>query len=267
MAGTTKQSEVSTFAGIAAAFFLVCSAIYLSGDAGFGNFLGFIDIKSIFIVIGGTFFLTTASFNVSEVWSSHKVIFKTIFYDSEDPKESAILSLELAEIARKKGILGLEKYEEIMEHNPFFKKGMMLIIDGVSYSDAEKILNNEIISTLDRHSKCSAILRKAAEISPAMGLIGTLIGLVQMLGNLEEPSLIGPSMAIALLTTLYGATLAFMVFIPLASKLERNAIIEAMVMKTYLKTIVSIGKRENPRRLEMLINASLPPSKRVNYFS
>jgi len=99
-----------------------------------------------------------------------------------------------------------------------------------------------------------------------MGLIGTLIGLVQMLGNLDDPSTIGPAMAVALLTTFYGAVLANMVFSPMASKLERNSTEEAMVNTVYMMGAASIGRQENPRRLEMLLNSILPPSKRVQYF-
>jgi len=110
------------------------------------------------------------------------------------------------------------------------------------------------------------VLRKAAEFAPAMGLIGTLIGLVQMLGNLDDPSTIGPAMAVALLTTFYGAVLANMVFSPMASKLERNSAEESMVNTIYMMGAASIGRQENPRRLEMLLNSILPPGKRVQYF-
>jgi chemotaxis protein MotA len=109
-------------------------------------------------------------------------------------------------------------------------------------------------------------MKKAGDIAPAMGLIGTLIGLVQMLGNLDDPSSIGPSMAVALLTTFYGAVLANMVFMPLAAKLERNSGEEELLNSVYMVGAVSIGRQENPRRLEMLINSILPPSKRVSYF-
>ena len=119
---------------------------------------------------------------------------------------------------------------------------------------------------VNRHSRSAGVLRRAAEVAPAMGLIGTLVGLVQLLGNLQQPESIGPAMALALLTTLYGAILANMVFVPLASKLERNSINEAMVLNVYAIGASSISRQENPRRLEMLINAILPPAKRVRYF-
>ena len=117
-----------------------------------------------------------------------------------------------------------------------------------------------------RHEKSAGVFRKAAEVSPAMGLIGTLVGLVQMLGNLEDPSTIGPAMAVALLTTFYGAILANMVFAPLASKLERNSDEEALVQNLYLLGAVSIGRRENPRHLEAMLNSLLPPSARLQQF-
>jgi len=117
-----------------------------------------------------------------------------------------------------------------------------------------------------RHERGVGILRQAATVAPAMGLIGTLIGLVQMLGNLDDPNSIGPSMAVALLTTLYGAVLANMVFSPLAAKLERNSNDEASVMNVYTLGASSIGRQENPRRLETLLNTLLPPPKRVQYF-
>ena len=99
-----------------------------------------------------------------------------------------------------------------------------------------------------------------------MGLIGTLIGLVQMLGNLEDPSSIGPAMAVALLTTFYGAVLANMFFLPLANKLERNSLVEHRVNHIYALGAASISRQENPRRLELLLNTILPPAQRVNYF-
>jgi len=113
----------------------------------------------------------------------------------------------------------------------------------------------------------SQCLRRAAEVAPAMGLIGTLVGLVQMLANLNDPSAIGPGMAVALLTTFYGAVLANMVLAPLAAKLEKRAGEESLVNEIYLMGVASIARRENPRRLEMLINTVLPPARRVSYFT
>ena len=145
-------------------------------------------------------------------------------------------------------------------------KGMLMIVDGTPGEEVETIMHLDRNATILRHRRGANMLRKAAEFAPAMGLIGTLIGLVQMLGNLEDPSSIGPAMAVALLTTFYGAVLANMVFSPMASKLELNSVAEAMVNKVYLIGTSSIGRQESPRRLEMLLNSILPPSKRVQYF-
>ena len=111
-----------------------------------------------------------------------------------------------------------------------------------------------------------AILRRAGEVSPAMGLIGTLVGLVQMLGSLDSPERIGPAMSIALLTTLYGALMANVVFLPLASKLERNATVEQLANQIYIMAVASMGRQENPRRLEMLLNTMLPAGQQVRFF-
>jgi chemotaxis protein MotA len=143
---------------------------------------------------------------------------------------------------------------------------MSMVVDGTPGEDVETIMRRDLHATHQRHLGAASVLRKAAEFAPAMGLIGTLIGLVQMLGNLEDPATIGPSMAVALLTTFYGAVLANMVFSPMASKLERNSAEETTVNTVYLMGTASMGRQENPRRLEMLINSILPPTKRVQYF-
>ena len=191
---------------------------------------------------------------------------KTFFYSTFDASDAAMQVLELSEMARKKGVLSLQNMVDSLKEQPFLYKGMLMIVDGTPGEEVESVLRLDRTATLERHKKGASILRKAAEFAPAMGLIGTLIGLVQMLGNLEDPSTIGPAMAVALLTTFYGAVLANMVFSPMAAKLERNAKAEATVSNVYLMGATSIGRQESPRRLEMLLNSILPPSKRIQYF-
>jgi chemotaxis protein MotA len=140
------------------------------------------------------------------------------------------------------------------------------VLEGAPGEEIETVLKREIHETMQRHASSAGIFRKAAEISPGMGLIGTLIGLVQMLGNLNDPATIGPSMAVAVLTTFYGAVMATMVFAPIASKLERNAEGEVLVANIYMLAAASIARQENPRRLEGLLNALLPPEKRVRFY-
>jgi chemotaxis protein MotA len=208
-----------------------------------------------------------ACFTIAETLKVQKTIFKTIFYSAPEPSKEAIKVLELAEVARRDGILKLQDFRDNYQDTAFLAKGIDMIIDGMDPKQAEVILYQDINGTVERHQKGVAILRKAAEIAPAMGLIGTLIGLVQMLGSLEDPAGIGPAMATALLTTFYGAMLAYIVFTPLASKLERNTREELLLKRLYAQGILSIGRKENPRRLEMLINTILPPEKRVTYFA
>ncbi len=255
-------TDLSTLIGIVVAFGLVSLAVYLGG-----NVKAFLDIPSVLIVIGGTFMLTTACFTIPEILHAQVLVFKTIFYSAEDPSRAAYNSLEIAEVARKKGILGLQNFDEVFSRNAFLRKGISYIIDGIAPEEAEIMMQQEIESMIDRHKKSTSILNKSAEIAPAMGLIGTLIGLVQMLGQLDNPSSIGPAMAVALLTTFYGAMLSYALFSPLASKLDRNSHDEALVLEIYLKAVGSVGRKENPRRLEMLLNSMLPPAKRVKYFS
>ena len=231
--------DIATVLGLAVGFGLLAAAIVLGGSPG-----SFINIPSILIVIGGTFAITTASFSLNEMFQT----------------------LQLAELARKQGVLALQNVMGAIQAEPVLHKGIGMVVDGTPGEEVEAILRRDMQAMFQRHQKSINVLRRMAELAPAMGLIGTLIGLVQMLGNLSDPGTIGPSMAVALLTTFYGAVLANMVFTPMANKLERNSADEAMVNQVYVLSTGSIGRQENPRRLEMLLNSILPPEKRVSYF-
>jgi chemotaxis protein MotA len=257
----SSTMDLATIIGLIAGFGLISSAIILGGDP-----LAFVNPPSILIVIGGTLAVTSMCFTLKEMAGSLGVISKTFFYSSFDASDAAMQVLELSEMARKKGVLSLQNMVDSLKEQPFLYKGMLMIVDGTPSEEVESILRLDRSATLERHKKGASILRKAAEFAPAMGLIGTLIGLVQMLGNLEDPSTIGPAMAVALLTTFYGAVLANMVFSPMAAKLERNSTAESTVTNVYLMGASSIGRQESPRRLEMLLNSILPPSKRIQYF-
>ena len=234
-----NKTDLSTILGIILALSFVGLAIFIGG-----NSKGFIDLPSFLIVILGTYALTIASFSLAETMKAQLLVGKTMFYSAEDPSSSAKKILELAEISRKKGFLGLQQFANIFKQNRFLEKGVTLIIDGAPHDEIEKILVQEIYAMNDRHSKSSSVFKKSAEISPAMGLIGTLIGLVQMLSQLDEPSKIGPAMAVALLTTFYGAVMAYMVYLPLSAKLDRNSKEETISMNIYLKGITSIAKKK-----------------------
>lgn len=256
-----SSMDVATVVGLLCGFGLIIAAIWLGGSPE-----TFINPPSVLIVIGGTFAITTACFSLGEMSRTFRVIGKSLFHSSRDPSQAATQVLQIAELARKKGVLAMQNLLGSVRNEPFLHKGLQMVVDGTPGDEVESIMRRDLQATIQRHAKSTSVLRKMAEFSPAMGLIGTLIGLVQMLGNLNDPATIGPSMAVALLTTFYGAVLANMVFLPLASKLERNSQEEALINNLYVMGAASIGNQENPRRLEMLLNSILPPANRVQYF-
>ncbi len=262
MTKTRLNLDPATLLGLVCGFALLSAAIVLGGSP-----RSFVNAPSILLVIGGTFSVVTVSYSLAEVINTFRVVGKTIVWSSRDPSEAAVSVIKTAEIARRQGVLALQNFLDKMTDEPFLQKGLSLVVDGAPTAEIEEVMRRDLQATLQRHAKCAGVLRKAAEYAPAMGLIGTLIGLVQMLGNLDDPSAIGPAMAVALLTTFYGAVLANMVLSPLAAKLERNSEDEALLNLVYLTGAVSMGRQENPRRLEMLLNSILPPTKRVQYFN
>jgi chemotaxis protein MotA len=253
--------DLATILGTVGAFAMVVAAIVVGGMPG-----AFLDLRAILIVVGGTFMVTTISFSLREIMRAQSVMLKAIVYQRRDPGETALYTLRLAELARKEGALSLQNHEREFRNERFLARAVAMVIDGAPAEEVERVMNRDAEATMMRHQKASSVIRRAGEVAPAMGLIGTLVGLVQMLGNLEDPSAIGPAMAVALLTTFYGAVLAHMVFIPVANKLDRNSMQEGTVNQIYAQAAASIARQENPRRLETYLNTILPPAERVNYF-
>jgi chemotaxis protein MotA len=253
--------DSATLLGFASGFGLVAAAMTVGGSP-----WSFFDLPAFLIVIGGTFGVTTICFPMHELLQTPRVIGKALVRPTRDAQRTAWEMLSIAEVARKKGLLDIEDNLDTAASDPMAVEALELVADGVPSNEIENVLQREIDAMVDRHMAGANVMRKAADVSPAMGLIGTLIGLVQMLSNLEDPSSIGPSMAIALLTTFYGAILSNMVFSPLAAKLERNSAEEALAAEMVLLGASSISRKENPRRLETSVNAILPPAKRVWFF-
>lgn len=259
--GAGAGLDLASILGLLAGFSLIATAMILGGSP-----TAFIDAPAICIVLGGTLAVTTVSFTPQDMLRTQGVILKALTQSRREPAAAAYQMLEFAEKARIEGVLTLERLLPQFADRPFLQRCMGLVVDGSPGDDIENTMAPEIAAVAKRHDRGAEVLRRAAEVSPAMGLIGTLIGLVQMLGNLDDPSTIGPSMAVALLTTFYGAVLANMVLTPLAGKLERNSQHEMLIMQIFLLGAASIGRQENPRRLEMLLNSVLPPSERVQKF-
>jgi len=252
----------ATLFGLAGAASLIVLAMVLGGrpDA-------FFSAPAILIVIGGTFVATVMCFSFDDIVAAIGALTRTVFYRERDAQDAAYTMVELADFCRKNGALKLQgEPMQRFRDEPVLSKGLQLIVDGLPDTEILRILRRDIEADSQPDLRAAAVLRKAAEIAPAMGLIGTLIGLVQMLGRLDNPDAIGPAMAVALLTTFYGALLANLVFNPAATKLERNAQEEHLIHSLYLQGVVSIVRRENPRRLEMDLNSALPRAQKVAYF-
>ena len=254
-------ASLTTVVGLLAGFALVVAAMFWGGSPS-----SFVDGPALLIVFGGTFAVTLASYSLGDMARAAGAVGQVIVRRSHDPSRAAYRIVELAEQARNDGVLGLQDRLIKLKADPFLAKAMGMVVDGTPGEMVERIMRREVDTNANRQQTSADVFAKAAEISPAMGLIGTLVGLVQMLGNLNDPSTIGPAMAIALLTTFYGAVLSNMVFAPLATKLERSSDGEALVHNVYLIGAASIGRQESPRRLEMLLNAMLPPTHRIQYF-
>ena len=260
--GTSSSSiDTATLTGVVGSFAVIAAAMVLGGSPG-----SFVDAPAMLIVFGGTLLVTIASFSMAEILDSRTIAFRAVIYNAGRPSDAAHRILHLAERARLTGALSVVEVSRNMGQSRFLGQAIQLAADGLPVGEVEQILMHERDATHQRHIRSASVLRRAGEVAPAMGLIGTLVGLVQMLGNLDDPSTIGPSMAVALLTTFYGAVLANMLFLPLASKLERNSVIEATIQRIYTMGAMSITRQENPRRLELLINSILPPAQRVSHF-
>ncbi|MEM7616765.1 MAG: MotA/TolQ/ExbB proton channel family protein [Pseudomonadota bacterium] len=264
------RSDFSTVIGIIFSFSLVITAIVIGDGRGinFNVIKSFIDIRSILIVIFGTFMITAACFCFRDVLYANFIILKTFLYRVENKKDTILSCLDLAHTYRTKcqTLLDLKNYKAKWNSNRYLKNGVLLLMDNNDFSYVIKKMHLDVNMMNERHKHGIDILRKSAEIAPAMGLIGTLVGLVQMLGQLDDPATIGPAMAIALLTTFYGAILAYMFFMPLSTKLERNTLNETEIALIYIVTLESIAKRENPRTLQDNLNSMVIASARVNYF-
>lgn len=247
--------DLGTLIGIVGGFALIIGSILMGGSLS-----SFIDIPSIVIVIGGTFAATLISERMGNVFSGFKVALNA-FTDKTTPPEEVIGAIsDLAQAARKDGILALEKVEV---ENPFLAKGVRMAVDGIDPEEIRANLSTEMISLRTRHKRGQALFKFMEGSAPSMGMIGTLIGLVSMLQNLSDPSAIGPSMAVALLTTFYGAIIAFVVCGPIAAKLASRTTEESAVMTIVIEGVDGILKGENPRMLQEKLEGYLAPKKRT----
>ena len=248
--------DVGTIAGLAIACILVMVAIVIGG-----NPVIFLDAKSALIVIGGGCVgAPLIAFPIPHVKNMVSIVMKSIFAPSTDHVESIKFIVELAQKARKESLLALENVEI---ENEFLKKGITLAVDGTEPGTIRSVLSAEMKYTQKRHVDGIDILKYISDMAPAFGMIGTLVGLVNMLANLSDPSAIGPAMAVAILTTLYGALAANIFAAPIARKLEWYDAEETMQMEITIEGINSILEGEHPAIAEQKLMSFLPTSQRA----
>lgn len=233
--------EKTTLIGILAGFGCIIVSIMLDGKVD-----TFFNLPSIMIVVGGTIASTIVSYP-GKMLKSLKTVYTNAFKVKKiDLNEDIEMIIRIANIARREGLLALEDAMGDFD-NPFLKKGIMLIVDGADTELVKNILETEITFIQERHGQGQAIILSMASYAPAYGMIGTLIGLINMLKNLTDTATLGPSMSVALITTFYGVVLANLVFTPIAKKLKVQSDAESLQKELYMEGLLSIQDGENPR--------------------
>ena len=246
--------DIASLTGIVAGLGLIFSAILMGGD-----FSLFVNIPGIMIVVGGTLSATLLTFPLNDVMSAFKAAVFVFSSKQDNPNDMVFTMIELCKITRKEGLVGLSRTKT---DHAFVAKACMLISDGAEESIITETLTIEIDAMKERHFIVQDVFTKMNAYAPAFGMIGTLIGLVQMLANLADPSSVGPAMGVALLTTFYGAVLAFMIFGPIAGKLKSRTAQEVMNLQIIFDGASSITQDANPRMVYEKLSSYIPSSQR-----
>ncbi|PYZ93780.1 motility protein A [Salipaludibacillus keqinensis] len=251
-----KKIDLLTPVGIFIGLTAVFTAIYTNA-AGAGNLTDFIQIASLLIVLGGLSSAILINFSIADLKLLPKVIKETFQTKDQDLQALIDTFVDLSAKARREGLLALEAGLEDVD-DPFIEKGVLLAVDGIEPDIIKDIMMAEVIAMEERHRKGRVILEKAGEYAPAWGMIGTLVGLVLMLQNLNDPSTLGPNMAIALLTTLYGTLLANLVFNPMSNKLALSTEEEVFIKQIVVEGVIGVQSGQNPKILQEKLSAFLP---------
>ena len=247
--------DLGTLIGIIFGIGIVVGAIVMGGGSGFWN------VPSIMITIGGAFSATLINFPLPKIIRTMGVVRKAFLSKDKDYLAVYNRLSDFAIRARRDGILGLENDVETLD-DVFMQKGLRMAVDGNSAEIIEAVLEQDIASMVERHQVGHSIFAALANYAPAFGMIGTLIGLVQMLRNLNDPSSIGIGMSVALITTLYGALVANIFALPIQGKLEQRTAEEVSLCRMVLQGIISIQQGDSPRVAQEKLRSYLPPSLR-----
>ena len=244
--------DIATIVGL-----VVGVALMLWAIMGKSDLSAFADGGSVAIVLGGSFSAALISFPIQNLVGVAKVVKNCFFTKARNPKDLITEMVGYAEVARRDGILALENVSADIQ-DPFLVAGIQMAVDGTDPDLIESIMLSDLESVEARHAEGKALFDNIGKFAPAFGMIGTLIGLVIMLQNMADPASIGPAMAIALLTTMYGALLANLVALPLAEKLGLRSRQETMLKMVVIKGVMSIQSGDNPRIVEQKLKTFLP---------
>ncbi|ACR14051.1 flagellar motor protein PomA [Teredinibacter turnerae] len=247
--------DLATIVGMIGALALIVISMLMSGELGM-----FVNAPSLVIVVGGTIFAVMAKYGLGQFLGAVKVAGKSFSSKLPDPNMLIDEIVALADEARKGGLLSLEGKEVSSD---FLQRGIQLLVDGHDPDVVKTLLSIDKNKAMERHTVGASIFAAMAEMAPAMGMIGTLIGLVAMLANMDDPKAIGPAMAVALLTTLYGAVIANAMCGPMADKLKLRAGEEAMIKSLVIDALLAIQGGQNPRVIDSMLRNYLPEGKRT----
>ena len=240
--------DIATVIGLVGAFVLIIMAM---GDPSV-----FVDVPSVLIVIGGTAATVLNTTTIPGLIGAIKVFLKSILHSSETPEKIIEQLVELGTIAKKDGMIALEGQDI---KNPFMARGVRMLVDGTDPVLIKQSMETEMDQIKARHQSGNDMIGNAQDLAPAMGMIGTLIGLVLMLGNMADPKAIGPAMAVTLLTTMYGAIIANIIFMPMLVKLEGYTAYETIYRGLVVIGLRNIARGESPRNIQDQMVANLPP--------
>ncbi len=250
-----KATPIGFFVGFAA----VLAAIMMEG--GLHSLTAFVDVPGMLVCFGGSFAAAMVAFPMSNMIGLPKTVMHIFIVKTPNLRTEIKRFSEYAAVVRRDGLLGLEaKLPEVKD--PFLKRGLEMVIDNATKDKLHEVLEIEIEALHERHTTGKKIFENMGAMAPAFGMVGTLIGLIQMLGSLDDPSKIGAGMAVAMVTTFYGAFLSNMVFLPIATKLETRSKEEVAARQMILQGLIGLIEGENPRELEGKLKAFLSPKFR-----
>ncbi len=248
--------DITTIVGLIAGFTLIVMGIMNGGQLG-----SFVDIPSLLITVGGTISATLVSFPLGQMVGLVGVMQKAFLFKSLPPTELIEKIVGFAETARREGILALEQAVQEVD-DAFMATGIRLAVDGTEPELIQTILETELSFIEERHKSGAGMFSQMGSLGPAFGMIGTLVGLVNMLQALDDPAAIGPGMATALITTFYGAVIANLIFLPFANKLGVRSAEELLQKRMIMEGIMSIQSGDNPRIVEQKLNVFIAPKLR-----